>query len=190
MSFLILATHDAESEQRYACALYLFAQEFAHAVERLQDVLGRVGVGQSHIAFAKYAEIRPADDGNAGIFQQRRGERLRLPAGALDVGKSIERAFRRRAGDAGQFVQALDHDFPPLVELGDHLAHFVLRAFERREPGILCRGVDAGMQIDRKLARIVVELAWPHRVAEPPAGHGIGLRPAVEQDQPVADRRI
>ncbi len=96
-------------------------QEFAHAVERLQDVLGRVGVGQPHIALAENAEVRPADDGDAGIVQQRRRQRLRLPAGALDVGEGVERALRRRAGHAGQFVEALDHDFAALVEFGDHL---------------------------------------------------------------------
>ena len=37
-------------------------QEIAHAVERLQNVLGRVGVGQAHIALAENAEIRPADE--------------------------------------------------------------------------------------------------------------------------------
>jgi hypothetical protein len=46
------------------------------------------------------------------------------------------------------------------------------------------------MQIDRQLAGKVVELARPHRIAQPPAGHGIGLGPAIEQDQPVADRGI
>src|SRR2546430_8622737 len=53
----------------------------------------------------------------------------------------------------------------PIFELGDHLVYLVLRAGERRKPGILRRGVDAGMQVDRKLARIVVELARPYCVA-------------------------
>ena len=69
-------------------------------------------------------------------------------------------------------------------------AVFVLRAGERGKPGILRRRIDAGIKVHRELARIVVKLARPHRIAEPPAGHGVGFRPAVEQDQPVADRRI
>ena len=36
----------------------------------------------------------------------------------------------------------------------------------------------------------LVERLRPHREAEPPAGHGVGLGPAVEQDQPVADLGI
>ncbi len=155
-----------------------------------QDVLGRVGVAQPHIALRQDAEVGTADDGDAGIFEQRRRQRLGLPARALDVGECVERALRGRATDARQAVQALDHDFAPAVELRDHPRHLVLRTLQRGKPGILRRRVDAGMQVDRELARIVVELAGPNRVAQPPAGHGIGLRPAIEQDQPVADRRI
>src|SRR5258708_10141116 len=102
-------------------------QELAHAVERLQNVLGRIGVGEPHIAFAQHAEIGPADDGDAGVLEQRGGEGLRLPAGALDVRKSVERTPRRGAGDSGQPVEAGDHDGAPPVELRDHLVHRVLR---------------------------------------------------------------
>src|SRR5262245_35368001 len=38
-------------------------QKIAHAVERLENVLGRVGVGQPHVALAQDAEVRAADDG-------------------------------------------------------------------------------------------------------------------------------
>ena len=55
---------------------------------------------------------------------------------------------------------------------------------------MLGRCVDAGVQVHRKLSRMVVKLAGPDRITQPPAGHCIGLRPAVEEDQPVADRGI
>src|ERR1044072_5214373 len=67
-------------------------QEFAHPAQRLDDVLGGVGVGQAQIAFAQDAEVRTADQSHAGFVQQRIGERLGLPAGLLDVGESIEGA--------------------------------------------------------------------------------------------------
>ena len=51
-------------------------QELPHSIESTQDVLGRIGVGQAHIAFAENAEVRPADDGDAGILQQRRRRAL------------------------------------------------------------------------------------------------------------------
>src|SRR4051794_11011033 len=72
-------------------------QELAHAVQRLQNVLGRVGVGQAHVAFAEDAEVRAADGDDAGVVEQRAGELLGFPAGALDVGERIERALRRGA---------------------------------------------------------------------------------------------
>src|SRR5579884_3176065 len=34
-------------------------QEFAHALERAQDVLGRIGVRQPHVALAENAEVGP-----------------------------------------------------------------------------------------------------------------------------------
>src|ERR1051325_11690913 len=69
-------------------------QKFAHAVERLEDFLGRVGVGQPHIAFAEHPEVRSAYDRHPGVLEQRRGERLRLPAGALDIREGVERPLR------------------------------------------------------------------------------------------------
>src|SRR5215475_10210300 len=118
-------------------------QKVAHAIERLQDVFRRVGIGQAYVTFTENSEIRPANDGDTSIFQERRRQRLRLPSGALDIWKGIERTLRRRTGDTRQFVQALDHDFPPLVEFGDHLVNFVLWPFQRGKAGILSRGVDA-----------------------------------------------
>src|SRR4051812_8352191 len=46
-------------------------KEVAHAVERAHDVLGGVGIGQAHVAFTENAEIGAADDGDAGLVQQR-----------------------------------------------------------------------------------------------------------------------
>ena len=78
-----------------------------------------------------------------------------------------------------------------LVELGDHLV--------RRRPAGPCSAASPAncvgaltqeCRLTASLRAYVVELARPDRVAEAPAGHRVGLRPAVEQDQPVADRRI
>jgi hypothetical protein len=56
-------------------------EERAHAVERPQNILGRVGVREPDITLAENAEIGAADDGDAGILQERGGKRLCLPAG-------------------------------------------------------------------------------------------------------------
>ena len=66
----------------------------------------------------------------------------------------------------------------------------VLRPFERGDAGVLRRRVDAGVAVDREPHDVLDQRLRPHREAEPPAGHGVGLGPAVEQDQPVADLGI
>src|SRR5258708_29081328 len=65
-------------------------EELAHAIERLENVLGRVGIREPHIALAENPEVRPADNRATCILQQRRGARLRLPSGALDVREGVE----------------------------------------------------------------------------------------------------
>src|SRR5215813_569300 len=64
-----------------------FRQKVAHAIERLQDVFCRIGIGQAYVAFTENSEIRPANDGDTGVFQERRRQRLRLPSSALDIWK-------------------------------------------------------------------------------------------------------
>jgi len=149
--------------------------KLAHAIQRFQDILGRVGVGQPQIAFAENAEVRPPDQRDAGVVEHRGGERLCLPPGSLDVGECIEGALRHDAAHAGQLVQPFDHDLAALVELRDHLVRGVLRAGKRGEACELRRRVDAGIEVHGELARLIVELARPYRVAEAPAGHRIGL---------------
>src|SRR4029079_2364796 len=72
-------------------------EKLAHAIERLQDVFRRVRIAHADVALAQNAEIGPANNGNARIFEERRGKSLGFPAGPLDVGKRIERALWRCA---------------------------------------------------------------------------------------------
>jgi hypothetical protein len=52
------------------------------------DVFFGIGIGEADVAFAVDAEIRAADQRHAGILQQRRGQRLGLPAGPAMLGKA------------------------------------------------------------------------------------------------------
>src|ERR1700678_2314324 len=52
-------------EARLSSRRLAAGEKFTHAVECLEDVLGRVGVGQPHISLAQNAEVRAADDGDA-----------------------------------------------------------------------------------------------------------------------------
>src|SRR5438876_1002200 len=42
-----------------------------HPLQRLQDILRRVGVGNADIALGEDAKVRPADGGDAGVIEQR-----------------------------------------------------------------------------------------------------------------------
>ena len=66
----------------------------------------------------------------------------------------------------------------------------VLRTFKRRDPGELRRCIDAGIGVDGQLARDVAPRLRPHGIAEPPSGHRVRVRPAVEQNEPVPNLRI
>src|SRR5262249_54967118 len=130
------------------CRRARLGEELADPSDRLADVLRRVGVGEAEIGLAENAEIGAAGGGDPGLLEGLPGGRLCLQAGPGDVWESVEGALRRDARDAGELVQFLDHDLPPLVELGDHLADRVLRAGERGETGKLRRCIHAGPGVD------------------------------------------
>ena len=73
------------------------------------------------------------------------------------------------------------------VEGLDHRRDVVLRAFERFDAGPLRGGVDAGVAVDAEADGVADDRRRPDAVAEAPAGHRVGLAPAVEQDEAVAD---
>ena len=45
------------------------SQKLSHAVERPQNIFGRIGVRKPHITFTQHAKVRPADHRDAGIFR-------------------------------------------------------------------------------------------------------------------------
>src|SRR5262249_28218718 len=106
------------------------------------------------------------------------------------VGEGVEGAARIDAADAGKAVKRLDYHLAPLGEGLDHLPRRLLRAGQRRDPGILRRSVDAGMAVDRELGCGADQILGPDAVSQAPNGHRIGLAPAVEEDEAVAYLRI
>jgi hypothetical protein len=69
------------------------AQEIVDAPQRLGDRRARRGVGKAEITLAKDAEIGAADRRCARLLEQRRGERLRPPAGRRNVGEDVKAPF-------------------------------------------------------------------------------------------------
>src|SRR5262249_57779080 len=75
-------------------------------------------------------------------------------------------------------------------ERGNHAMHRLARPLQRRDPGELCRSVYAGVAVDREPLGRAEQRLWPYPIAQPPAGHRIGLAPPVQQDHAVADRGV
>ena len=83
----------------------------------------------------------------------------------------------------------LADELAPLGELGQHLADALLRAFERRQRRVLA---------DAARVRGFLALQVGHRrghvgrregPADSPAGHGVGLAHAVDDDRPLLQAR-
>src|SRR5260370_34247257 len=68
-----------------------------HAIERLVDVLDRVGNTETQVAFTEIPECGTRQRGNAGIIEQCVGQFLGRPAGFGDVWKNVEGTVRRTA---------------------------------------------------------------------------------------------
>src|SRR3712207_5562527 len=75
------------------------------ATERFLDVLERIRVAETQIAFAVAAERGPAEAGHPGLIEEQVGELARRHACAGDVRKHIERPVRHRAAEARDVVQ-------------------------------------------------------------------------------------
>src|SRR5207247_10383721 len=108
--------------------------------------------------------------------------------GACHIGEGIERAAWLGAAKPGQAVEGRDDRRTALGEGGDHAADRLTRALQRRDPGKLGGGVDAGMAVDRESLGRAEQCPGPYPVAQAPSGHRISLAPPVEQYHAVADR--
>src|SRR5947199_10039881 len=62
-------------------SLQVLLRPTADPLERLLDVLDRVGDAETQIAFAEIAERGPGQRGDAGVVEQRVGQFLRWPSG-------------------------------------------------------------------------------------------------------------
>ena len=131
------------------------------------------------------AEVRPRQHGDAGLVEQPVRQGALVDAGPGDVRERVERPARHHARDAREPVQTLDQDLAPAHELGHHRVDRVVRAGERGDPGQLHRRRRAGDRVDEEPREWLDQRGRHRRIPEPPPGHGIRLREAVEQDGPV-----
>ena len=136
------------------------------------------------------AETGARDDRHAGLLQQARLQGFGVHAGAGDIGKGVKGAARLDTADPVEAVEGVDDHPPPTIEGGDHFMDRVLRPGQRRQTGELGRRVDAGMAIHRQFFGVADNILRPYAHAQAPAGHGVGFRPTVKDNQAVLNLRI
>src|SRR4029434_5735535 len=101
-------------------ALQILCRPGTDAIERLLDVLDRIGHAEAQIALAEVAESSPRERGDAGVIKQCVGQFLRWPPGLLDVRENVECALGDAAGKTFDLVKAGDHHVASLFEFGAH----------------------------------------------------------------------
>src|SRR5438477_1553440 len=166
------------------------AEKLADAFDRLANRLDAAGVGKAQVILAECPKAGAGDRRDPGLVEQLALQVAGAVAGPRDVRERVKRTARLDAADPRQRIQRRDDDFAPLGEGLDHPLDRLARAFEGGDAGPLRRRIDAGMAIDRQPLGMREQRLRPHAVAHTPAGHRIGLAPAVEQDDLLADRGI
>jgi hypothetical protein len=95
--FLKLKTR-ADHSSAFRNSLQILLRPGRDAIERLLNVLDRVGDAEAQVAFAESAESGSGQRGDTCVIEQRVGQFLRWPARSRDVGKNIERTVGQTTG--------------------------------------------------------------------------------------------
>ena len=92
-----------------------------NSVERLVDILYRIGIRTTDKAFAALAERSSRHNSYFFFIQQRLAERIGVHPRALHAGEGVKGALRHKAGEA-HVIEAFYHYVPaPVVFLTHHL---------------------------------------------------------------------
>lgn len=116
-----------------------------------------------------------------------RGAPAEQPAAAHE---HVEAAARRGAGQAGDVGQQLHRLVPPGLVDGDAVADEALVAGERGGRGGLADRRGAGRDLRLQLVDGADQLRRARAVADPPAGHGVGLGDAIGEEHPLGQARF
>ena len=149
------------------------------------EVLPAVRVAEAQVALAVAAEGRPGQPRTPASYSRWVAISGARPPERADVGEDVERPVRHDAGDPGDRVQPVDDELATGDELGPHRIGRVLRSGQRGDRAGLGEGVRAADRVDHQPAVGRASHSGTTPYPEPPAGHGEGLREAVERDRPV-----
>ena len=94
------------------------------------------------------------------------------------------------AAQPRRLVQHVDHHVAPLPEDPAALGHEVLRPLERRDRCRLADRAGVGRALRLDLGHRADQLGRAAGIADPPAGHGIGLGDAVHGEAAIAQPRL
>ncbi len=122
---------------------------------------------------------------HSALVQDRIGQILGPAASRRDVREGIDRALRCCTGHARHLVQRRDDHVPLLPVVLDHVSQRTRIPGHRGEGTILDEGVDVRDLVRRHLEHALDQRGTGHRVAQPPAIHGIGLGKGVHRDGPL-----
>ena len=152
------------------------------------QVLIRAGICDTDEAFAAFAKGAARDADDFLLVEQAVAELDAAQAEAADVGKDVERAVRAVAADAVDLGEAVEQDAAAaLKDLTQLFAE--LRMVERNGRRVLAGRIGAGVEVLLALGHAVDDLRRGRDKADAPAGHGIGLREAVDNDRALLHAR-
>ncbi len=140
------------------------------------------------MTFAAEAERRAGNDRDMLLKQQPLGKLFGREAGAADRRKRIKRALRQMAVQA-RLIETVYNEAPALVVLADHIAHGRLAVFEGFHRRFLPGRRSAHDRVGVDLQQRGEDRRGGADIAQPPAGHGIGFREAVQKYCPVPRAR-
>ena len=123
------------------------------------------------------------------VRRDHRALRRRPADQAGHVGIDVERPLRRRAADPRNRVQQPHHQIAPPLERGVALGQEILRTVQRRHRRRLRDRTGVGRGLRLQLGHRLDEPQRPAGIADPPAGHRIGLGTAVHRHRPVVQVR-
>src|SRR6266700_4457967 len=138
------------------------AEKAPNALDRLGDRLEAVGVGEPDIILAERAKAGAGDRRHPFFVEQPALESAGVVPGPGNVGEGVEGTARLGAADPGKPVERRGDHLAALGECLDHAVDRLTRAFERGDPGILRRRVDAGMAVDREPLGVGENRLWPY----------------------------
>src|ERR1700730_13371540 len=89
-------------------SLQVLFRPLLNAIQGLVQVRKRVGHTEAQVAFSETAKPGSGQAGDAGMVEQRIGQRLRFPSRLGDVGEGVKRSLRQTARKARNAVEAGD----------------------------------------------------------------------------------